>query len=64
MERDTLNIKHMTATQKLALYKKLITEIIETLHLETDPDFETKREDTNAQISFTVKVKKENTKSK
>lgn len=64
MERDTLNIEHMTADQKLALLKKHLAEMVERLKLDTDQSFDVHLDQKTNQISFTVKVKKEKTKSK
>lgn len=64
VERDSLNIDHMTADQKLALLKKHLAEMVEQLKLDTDQSFDVHLDQKTNQISFTVKVKKEKTKSK
>ena len=63
VERDSLNIDHMTADQKLALLKKHLAEMVERLKLDTDQSFDVHLDQKTYQISFTVKVKKLNTSS-
>lgn len=64
LERDTLGYSTMTPNQKILLWKKLLTEAIERTHADSDHDLDVHLDQKTNQISFTVKVKKEKTKSK
>jgi len=54
----------MTPDEKVREIAKLLEEMKNSFKLDEDQDLDTRLDQQNAQISFTVKVKKEKTKSK
>lgn len=63
IKRDTLRRSLMTPDEKVREIAKLLEEMKNSFKLDEDQDLDTRLDQQNAQISFTVKVKKLNTSS-